>query len=286
MALMKEMYSVSGINRIYQLLKNEAASGCPKDYDIKVDAMKVVSRNNDLERFFEHEQFLVASSKSIIVNIYDGTSPRCMKYTLLLEPERSTEQELSGIEKSFNTRIQQEKKSWEHDRLKSENYELRLRLDEKEKYASQLEELINTMRAEKEQMPGKVTNALISLAGLFLSNKNGQEDTSLLAGLLSPSETADEGTENFAATFRRADEAKTRSEERESTDFPEEDMQYTGTATEEDFTRLERSLIPLFPQEHRETVSTVVSVMYHNNNLIPEIAELLANEEQEQQQAA
>jgi len=286
MAFMKEMYSVSGINRIYQLLKNEAASGCPKDYDIKVDAMKVVSRNNDPERFFEHEQFLVASSKNIVVNIYDGASPRCMKYTLLLEPERSTEHELSGIEKSFNTRMHQEKKSWEYDRLKSENNELRQELDEKAKYVSQLEALINTMRAEKEQMPGKVTNALISLAGLFLSNKNGQEDTSMLAGLLSPSATEDDGTENMVATFRRSDNVETTSEEKESPDFRNEDLQYTGTATEEDFTRLERSLIPLFAQEHRETVSTVVSVMYHNNNLIPEIAELLENDDPEQQQAA
>ncbi len=133
MALMKEMYSVSGINRIYQLLKNEAASGGPKEYDIKVDAMKVVSRNIDPERFFEHEQFLVANSKSITVNIYDGSSPRCMKYTLLLEPEQATEQELSGIERSFGLRMQQEKKSWEYERLKKENTELREALDEKEK---------------------------------------------------------------------------------------------------------------------------------------------------------
>jgi hypothetical protein len=135
-------------------------------------------------------------------------------------------------------------------------------------------------------MPGKVTNALISLAGLFLANKSGQEDTSLLAGLLSPSATEEDGTENMAATFRRSDKAETTSEERESIDFQDDDIQYTGTASEEDFTRLERSLIPLFALEHRETVSTVVSVMYHNNNLIPEIAELLANENSEQQQAA
>ncbi len=104
--------------------------------------------------------------------------------------------------------------------------------------------------------------------------------------MLSPSATEDDGTENMVATFRRSDNVETTSEEKESPDFRNEDLQYTGTATEEDFTRLERSLIPLFAQEHRETVSTVVSVMYHNNNLIPEIAELLENDDPEQQQAA
>lgn len=282
MGLIKEMYSSSGINRIYQLLKNEAAGGCPKEYDIKVDAMKVVSRNNDPERFFEHEQFLVASSKSITVNIYDGTSPRCMKHTLLLEPEQPTSQELSGLEQSFNDRIQQERKGWEHDKLRSTNAELRQQLNEKERYVSQLEGIISAMRAEKEQMPGKLTNALLSLAGLFLSNQKDDVGKQLLAGLFNASQSENDDGCDVTATYRKAEDEESPNERGEN---DEGDLKYTGTATEKDFDRMERALIPLFAEEHRETVATVVSIMYHNNQLIPEVAELL-NGEDAQQQAA
>ncbi|MBS1779250.1 MAG: hypothetical protein JST70_07985 [Bacteroidetes bacterium] len=273
MALVKEKYSESGINRIYQLLKNEADSGIAKDYDIKVDELKVVGRNSDPDRFFEHEQFMVSETKSITVNIYDGASPRCTRYTLLLRDELPTRQELSGIEKTISTRMLQEKKVWEHDQLKKENVELRHELEQERKYSGKLEQAITELKTEKQKMPGKLTDAIISLAGIYLSaNPKVLAKVPMLGGLLGTSQT----DENSNDTVSEEEETECAvAETTEATFSKVAELKYTGQPTEKDFDRLENALIPLFPERYRNTVATVVSCMYHDNQIIEQVAELL-----------
>jgi FtsZ-binding cell division protein ZapB len=284
MALVKEMYSANGVNRIYQLLKNEAEKGIPKEYDIKVDEMKVVSRNCDPDRFFEHEEFILANSKNITVNIYDGTSPRCTKYTLMLKEEGPATQELSGFEKSVNTRILQERKNWEYDRLKKENSGLKQELADAGKYTEKLEQKITELRAEKQKTPGKLTDAIISLAGAYVSrNPEALSGIPLLGSLLGGGQPnhAPEGSNGAIPD----DMECTVTEGEECTYAKKEELKYTGIATDEDFDRLESALIPLFQEQHRETVASVVSVMYHDNQLIRQVAELLP-EQPDQKKAA
>jgi hypothetical protein len=287
MGLIKEKYSVNGINRIYQLLKNEADNGTAKEYDIRVDALKVVSRNNDPDRFFDHETFLLPNSKHITVNIYDGSSPRCMKYMLLLSEEAPGSEELSGIEKTINAKMQQERKIWEYDRQKQELAQLRQELADMEKYSGKLEEQITLMRQEKQKLPGRLTDTLISLAGAYISrNPNALNGIPILGRLLGTgiSNEHNDGiqAENTEQAFGKENEP----EEAACTFSKKETPKYTGEAAEEDFDRLENALIPLFPEEYRETVATVVSVMYHNHQIIPQIATLLEDEEQTNKQAA
>lgn len=286
MALVKEMYSANGINRIYQLLRNEADNGTAKEYDIKVDALKVVSRNNDPERFFEHETFLMANSRNITVNIYDGSSPRCTRYMLLLHAEEPGKEELSGIEKTVHARMQQERKSWEYDRQKQEIAQLRQELMDAEKYSAALEKQIVEMREEKQKMPGKLTETLIGLAGAYISrNPNALNGIPVIGNLLGAASPGNESTE----TVQVFDDTQVRQENNE----PEVEQvtfskivkpEYSGEATDKDFDRLENALIPLFAEQYRETVSTVISVMYHDNEVIQQIAELLPEDEQEEEQ--
>jgi hypothetical protein len=288
MALIKEVYSANGISRIYQLLKNEADNGTPKEYDIRVDALKVVSRNNDPERFFEHETFLLANCKHITVNIYDGSSPRCTKYMLLLSEEAPGKEELSGIEKAISAKMQQERKIWEHDRQKQELATLRQELADMERYSGKLEEQITQMRQEKQKLPGRVTETLISLAGAYITrNPNALNGIPILRSLLgvgASNEHNDEMNQEFNG--EQAFEKDSEQEPGSCSFSKKETLKYTGEATEEDFDRLENALTPLFPDEYRETVATVVSVMYHNHQIIPQIATLLEDEEQPNKQAA
>lgn len=282
MALVKEQYSVNGVNRIYQLLKNEAERGIAKEYDVKVDALKVVGRNCDPERFFEHETFLLGNSKNITVNIYDGSSPRCTRYMLLLSPEEPSGQELSGIEKSINIRLQQEKKGWEYEKLKKENTQLREELAEAGKYSGKLEKHIAAFKEEKQKMPSKLTDTLISLAGVYISRNPGALNgipilgSILGAGQPGGNTTDDTETNDETAQF----EGRVTTDTDDCTFGPLEKPEYTGKATNVDFERLEEALVPLFPEKHRQTVATVVSVMYHNHGIIPEIAALLRGEDQ------
>lgn len=282
MALIKEAYSANGINRIYQLLKNEANNGTAKEYDIWVDALKVVSRNNNPDRFFGHEAFLLPNSRHITVNIYDGSSPRCTKYMLLLSEEAPGSEALSGIEKTINAKVQQERKIWEHERQKQEIAKLRQELTDMEKYSGKLEEQITQMRQEKQKLPGRLTETLISLAGVYISrNPNALNGIPILGSLLGTGASDQRNEEmNGAMNAEQDFEQENRQEQFSCTFSKKEAPKYTGEATVDDFERLENALIPLFPDEHRETVATVISVMYHNHQIIPQIANLLENEEQ------
>jgi hypothetical protein len=280
MALVKEKYSESGVNRIYQLLKNEAENGIPKDYDIKVDELKVVNRNNNPDRFFEHEQFLLPETKSITVNIYDGSSPRCIRYTLLLKDEQPSKQELSGIEKTISTRILHEKKVWEHEQLRKENAELRRELEEAGKHSGKLEQLISDLRSEKQRTPGKLTDAIISLAGAYLSaNPKALDKIPLLGNLLGTPQP--DATSSDSSSEEQEETECIVTETTEASFIKMADLKYTGQPTKEDFERFENSLIPLFPEQHRETVATVISCMYHNNQIIEQVAELLEDGNQQ-----
>jgi hypothetical protein len=279
MALVKEKYSESGVNRIYQLLKNEAENGIPKDYDIKVDELKVVNRNNNPDRFFEHEEFILPETKIITVNIYDGSSPRCMRYTLLLKDEQPSKQELSGIERTINARIVQEKKTWEHDQLKRENAELKKELEEAGKYSSQLEQVISDLKAEKQRMPNKLTDAIISLAGTYMSANPGALDKVPLLGNLLGAPQPDAASTDSTNEEQEEPEC-TVTETSEASFTKQAELKYTGQPTSEDFDRLEKALIPIFPEQYRETVATVVSCMYHDNQIIEEVAGLLEDNNQ------
>lgn len=278
MALIKEQYTPNGINRVYQLLKNEAEKAIAKEYDIRVDLLKVVNRTNEPERFFEHEAFLTAESKSITINIYDGSSPRCTKYILMLSDESPAKETLSGIEKTVEARMQQERINWEYDRQKKEIGRLTQELESSERYTLQLQERISSMQAEKLSLPGKLTNTLISLAGAYIT-RNPQALSGMAGlgkmlhgGAIGQHEAEEQIINDADVRAEQNDEAT------QATFSRQGPMLYTGEVTEEDFGRLEEALIPIFPDEYRETVVTVLKLMYNDSHLIPEIASLLDSE--------
>lgn len=284
MALIKEAYTPNGINRIYQLLKNEAEKGKAKEFDIKVDNLKVVSRTDDPERFFEHEEFLVTNSRHITVNIYDGSSTRCNRYMLLLAEEEPAKEELSGIDKTISLRVQQERKGWEYERQKKEMEQLTEELAENGKYITKLEEEIKRMRAEKQKMPGKLTETLIALAGVYIArNPNALNGIPILGHLLSGDAANKQTSEQVIS---HAEEPADKDEEIQSSFKRVKTPVYTGEVTDEDFEMLEEALTPVFPPEHKGNVITILKLMYFNNHIIPEIVSLLTDAQQEQRQAA
>lgn len=70
-----QTYSAERITMLKQTLLNSAEASKPRDYEIRVDDMKVVPRTNDTEQFDNYEEFVTEETKKIIVLIYDGTSP-------------------------------------------------------------------------------------------------------------------------------------------------------------------------------------------------------------------
>jgi hypothetical protein len=157
MSIVNEKYSPNRINMLHQMLVNDASQGQPRDYEIKVDELKVVQRTDDPERFFQHEEFVQPDTQCIIINIFDGSSRRCTKYQLYfgeVKPNKET-QTLSGVENTIKEKITNERRQWEYEQIKKENEELKKELTDSEEYTEDLETKLVGIRQEFEDFKKK-----------------------------------------------------------------------------------------------------------------------------------
>lgn len=167
-SIVKEKYSSNRINMLHQILVNDHEQGYPRDFDIKVDELKVVQRTNDPERFFLHEEFVQPGTACITINIYDGSSRRCTKYQLYFGEIQNNGMTLSGIENTIQEKIGAERKSWEFDQLKKDKEEQAKQLAEAEEYIEQLEESLSNVKAEYDEVKGKRVGMAEMNAGRLL----------------------------------------------------------------------------------------------------------------------
>src|ERR1035437_2591098 len=140
MPYIKEQYSERKIENLYNFLQSAKEQGDPEDFEIFVDAFKVVKRTNDLTRFESYTNFIQPETKELTIIIYDGTSPRNTKHVFTIKEDNKNG--LSGVD--VDTRIEEklrvEKERWETDLLKKENEKLKTELAEAEAYIDELEE--------------------------------------------------------------------------------------------------------------------------------------------------
>lgn len=251
MAFIKENYSESRVEMIYGFLKKEAQGGNPKDYEIKIDELKVVSRNNDTERFYEFEEFIMPGSQGITIVIHDK-SHTSTKYILLLREEALKGEELSGFEKNMNVKLQHEKSKWEHGQLLRDHAALKQQLKECEEYCQQLKDRNQELESEKNKSSGKLTETVIGLAGTYLANNpDALSRIPIIGNILGGGkQKALSGTDHVCSSC---------------SDAPSE---FTGKVRELDAERLRKALIPFFPADYIERVMSVVELFFHENSFI------------------
>ncbi len=270
MALAKEMYSANRVNLIYQLLKNEADNGTPKEYDVKVDELKVVSRTNDPERFYSYEEFVLPETRNITINIYDSKSDRCTRYILLLREEEPSKQELSGIERSINTKMLQERKKWEYDQLKKEYDDLKEQLDESDEYADALKTKINQLEAEKSTKSNKITDTIIGLAGVLLAKKpNALSGIPLIGDLLGGSKEKQSTQEEQCEVTVEETEC-TASFQKKGTP-----KNFTGEITNDDERHLKEALQRFFKVEYIDRVGQIIQYLFIHNPFIDQTIKVM-----------
>lgn len=170
MSIIKEKYSSNRINLLHQMLLNDAEQGHPRDYDIKVDELKVIQRTDDPERFFSHEEFVQPETGCITVNIYDGNSRRCTKYQLYFGDVQSTASSstLSGIDNTIKEKIGNERKQWEYDLMKKEKEALAKKIGEAEEYIEELQEKLGDLNQELATLKNKRVGLAEMNAGRLL----------------------------------------------------------------------------------------------------------------------
>jgi hypothetical protein len=271
MSIVKEKYNADKINMLHQLLYNDKAAGKPREYEIKVDELKVVQRTSDPEQFLSHEDFVCDSTNSITITMYDGTSKRCTKYIYaLIEKPTETEETVSGIEKTISSKMAQERRKWELEQLKEENVELIEKLDEAEKYVDKLEDKISALNAEKEKKKNKMTETFINLAGVYIAGK-----PNVLNGIPLIVELFGGGDDSK----RLSDDNETQTTKEDSiASFPikkKVTVPFTGEVNEEDYEKLGKSLSPFFKTELVGSVIHIVECLFKHNVLIEQTVNVI-----------
>ncbi len=170
MSIVIEKYTANRVNLLHQMLVNDAEQGQPRDYEIKVDDLKVVQRTDDPERFHQHEEFVQPDTQCITISIFDGGSRRCAKYQLYLGDTRPNLKEatLSGIEDTIQEKITAERRQWEYEQIKKEKEDLEKQLAEAEEYAEDLEKALKATREEFDALKQKRVGMAEMNAGKML----------------------------------------------------------------------------------------------------------------------
>jgi hypothetical protein len=234
---------------IYELLKKEAAHDNAKDYDVSVDGLKVISRNNDPVRFYEFEQFVLPESRTITINVYEH-SHRCTRYILLLQNEEATLDGLGNTENTIVARMKQERLKWDYKKLEEDNDNLIQKLGECEEFARGLEQKVSELEQEKSKSSGQLTSSIVSLVGTALSNNPDALSGipiigSLFGGKKMPASLNGPKQECLCSTAPK---------------------DYTGELTVGDELRMKMALVPYFREEYREKVMKIL-LQFHGNNL-------------------
>ncbi len=140
MPFINEPYSAQKIENLFNFLQSSKDQGEAEDYEILVDAFKVVKRTNDLSRFDTYSNYIQPETKSLTIVIYDGTSPRNTKHVFNIKEEAKNGLSGMDVDTRIEEKIRLEKEKWETDLLKKENEKLKEELTEAEAYIAELEE--------------------------------------------------------------------------------------------------------------------------------------------------
>lgn len=293
MSIVKEKYSTGRINLLYQMLLNDKGQGNPRDYDIKVDELKVVQRTDDPERFFSHEEFVQPETGCITINIYDGNSRRCTKYQLYFGDAQpnSNVATLSGIEKTIKEKIGTERKQWEYEQMKKEKETLENKLAESEEYAETLQERLGQVQQEFEEFKKKKvglaemsTGKMLGFATDYLVKNHPSLTQKLpilsgLSGLLTGEETPVDGLVGTNGKETSPDMAASFSKKAEQAE-----PQYDATTRNKlaFFQQMEEA----FTEEQLEKVVTIIQELGAKTELLDTVFELLRGDANIEKEAA
>jgi hypothetical protein len=80
----REPYSIARISELYEYLVFQSSSEKPVDYEVRIDNLIVVRRNNDPERFYDFEPQLKESTAEVLILFFKGSSRVADKYAFVL----------------------------------------------------------------------------------------------------------------------------------------------------------------------------------------------------------
>ncbi len=207
MSIVNEKYNAARINLLHQMLVNDCANGQPRDYEIKVDELRVVQRTSDPERYFQHEEFVQPDTRCVTISIYDGNSRKCTRYQLYFnEVPQQQHATLSGVEDIVREKIEQHKQQLNKEQLEKKCTDLQEQLDEAEEYQEKLEKQIEELKQKKFNIKDQIGDiASHALEDLFLRNAKKLKHVPVLGGLAGLMEAANASNELTGNIIEQSD---------------------------------------------------------------------------------
>lgn len=166
----REPYSIDRLMEIHEYLMVQENLNNKLDYEIRLDNITAVRRNNDPERFFDFEEQLKESTSEAMVLIYKGNSRVADRYCFVLKEKVS----LPSIDDQIQEALKREK----------EAMLTRLELDYLRKKIKDQKQTIKELRKSLQNVDNSqhdLSKVLKELAGNPTIRKLFQSDTSNLA---------------------------------------------------------------------------------------------------------
>lgn len=270
MPFINEKYSEQKIDNLYNYLQNSKEQGEAEDYEIFVDAFKVVKRTNDLARFESYSNFIQPETKAVTIVIYDGTSPRNTKHIFTIKEDNTNG--LSGVD--VDTRIEEklrlEKEKWETDLLKKENERLQTELTEAEAYIEELEDNAEKAKDKKFRMGDVNVGEFASVILEGFVRRNPQMLAKLPGGEALAGVIEQDNADREKVLLDKSPEPEVTFKKSGST---------TGNLSEEDKSYLDfiKSLKDKFDQEQMTSVMLILDVLAKSPNDIDPTIQYLSD---------
>ena len=271
MPFINEKYSEQKIDNLYNYLQNSKEQGESEDYEIFVDAFKVVKRTNDLARFESYSNFIQPETKAVTIVIYDGTSPRNTKHIFTIKEGNTNG--LSGVD--VDTRIEEklrsEKEKWETDLLKKENEKLKTELSEAEAYIEELEDNAEKAKDKKFRIGDVNVGEFASVVLEGFVRRNPQLLTKLPGGEALAGVIEQDNVEREKALLAKSPEPEVSFKKKSSSSEP--------TMSEEDKSYLDfiKSLKDKFDHEQMTSVMLILDVLAKSPNDIDPTIQYLSD---------
>lgn len=272
MPFINEKYSEQKIDNLYQFLQNSKEQGEPEDYEIFVDAFKVVKRTNDLSRFESYSNFIQPETKAVTIVIYDGTSPRNTKHIFAIKDDGTTG--LNGLD--VDTRIEEklriEKERWETNLLKHENEKLKTDLAEAEAYIEQLEDDADKVKDKKFRMGDVNVGEFASVMLEGFVRRNPQLLTKLPGGEALAGVIEQDNADREKALLDKSPETEV--------SFSKKSNNTQSALSEEDKSYLDfiKSLKDTFDNEQMNDVMSILDVLSKQPDTIKNTLQFVTNQ--------
>ena len=271
MPFINEKYSEQKIDNLYNYLQNSKEQGEAEDYEIFVDAFKVVKRTNDLARFESYSNFIQPETKAVTIVIYDGTSPRNTKHIFTIKEDNSNGLNGVDVDTRIEEKIRLEKEKWETDLLKKENERLKTELSEAEAYIEELEEKEEKAKDKKFRMGDVNVGEFASVMLEGFVRRNPQLLTKLPGGEALAGVIEQDNADREKALLDKSPEPEVT--------FKKKSSSTESTLSEEDKSYLDfiKSLKDKFDHEQMTSVMLILDVLAKSPNDIDPTIQYLSD---------